>query len=128
MSNLNAAELIGALSDIDDKIDSANGVLRQLKSERDAIVEKIETLMDEQGTTILAAGGLLCESKYEDVPQIEDWSKLETFVYRQKHLDLFQRRLSPAVWKALLESRNGSAVPGVKVFQKRKLSVRSHKA
>lgn len=128
MSSPNAAELLAALSAVDDKIDQQNGVLRQLKSERDTLVERIEQLMDEQGTTILAAGGLLCESKYEDVPQIEDWTKLEHFVYRNKHLDLFQRRLSPAVWKALLDARDGAAVPGVKVFQKRKLSVRSHKA
>lgn len=127
MSTANAAQLLAALAAVDDKIDQQNGVLRNLKAERESLVEAIEQLMDEQGTTILAAGGLLCETKLEDVPQIKDWTALEQFVYRNKHLDLFQRRLSPAVWKELLESRNGTAVPGVGVFQKRKLSVRSHK-
>lgn len=126
MSELNAAQLLAALSAIDDKIDEQNGVLRRLKLERDQIVEKIEALMDSQGTTMLAAGGLLCETKYEDVPQIENWNELERYVLRHKRLDLFQRRLSPAVWRELLEERDGAAVPGVKVFQKRKLSVRSH--
>lgn len=125
MSTPNAAALLSALTAIDDRIDQANGVLRQLKAERDGIVEQIEQLMDEQGTTMLAAGGLVCETKLEDVPQIANWDELERFVLRHKRLDLFQRRLSPAVWKELLESRDGAAVPGVKVYQKRKLSVRS---
>lgn len=127
MSPPNAAQLIQALQAVDDKIDTANGVLRNLKAERDGIVESIEQLMDEQGTSILAAGGLICESKFEDVPQILNWDDLERFVLRHKRLDLFQRRLSPAVWKDLVEVRGGTAVPGVGVFSKRKLSVRKHK-
>ena len=125
MTTPNAAQLIAALQAVEDKIDQQNGVLRNLKAEKDGIVEAIEQLMDAQGTTIIAAGGLLCERKDEDVPQIQSWDELERFVLRHKRLDLFQRRLSPNVWKELVDQR-GTAVPGVGIFTKRKLSVRKH--
>lgn len=124
MTKPNAGVLIAALSAADDKIDGLNGQLRQAHLERDGIVEQLEALMDEQGTTMLAAEGLVCEAKYDTVPQVTDWGALEHYVLRHKKLELFQRRLSPAVWRALLEERDGTAVPGVVPFQKRKLSVR----
>jgi hypothetical protein len=122
-----AGELLVALAEVDDLLDLKNGELRELKLQRGELVQQIETLMDEQGTTMLAAGGLVCTAKYEDVPQLTDWNKLEEFVYRHKRLDLFQRRLSPAVWRELVEQREGQALPGVAVFTSRKLSVRSAK-
>lgn len=122
MSTLTAGQLIGVLSSLDDKLAKMNGDLRTLKSERDAIVEQIEALMDEQGTTMLAAGGLVCEAKEDEVPQLADWAALERFVLRHKRLDLFQRRISAPAWRELLAE--GTAVPGVTTYKVRKLSVR----
>lgn len=122
-----AGELLVALAAVDDLLDIKNGELRQLKQQRGELVQQIEALMDEQGTTMLAAGGLVCTAKYEDVPQLTDWSALEQYVYRHKRLDLFQRRLSPAVWRELIEERQGQALPGVATYTSRKLSVRSAK-
>jgi len=120
----NAAQLLQALEAIDNKIDHVNGVLRDLKRERDSIVEAIEQLMDEQGTTMLAAGGLVCEAKFEQVPRIQDWAALEQFILRHKRLDLFQRRLMTSVWRELVEDRGGEPPPGTAAFVKRSLSVR----
>lgn len=127
MTKKTAGELLVALAAADDLLDIKNGELRELKLHRNEIVGQIEALMDEQGTTMLAAAGLVCKSEEEEIPQLTDWSKVEEFVYRHKRLDLFQRRLSPAVWRALLEERNDQAVPGIGVFLKRKLSVRTAK-
>lgn len=124
MSNPTAGQLIHALAAVDDAIDMKNGELRTLKLERDGIVEQLERLMDEQETTMLAAGGLVCEAKFEDVPQIKDWGAFEKYILRHKRLELLQRRVSPVAWRALLEEL-GTAVPGVVPFSKRKLSVRS---
>lgn len=119
-----AGQLIRALSDLDDKIAGLNGQLRNLKMERDAIVEAIEKLMDDQQTTMLAADGLVCEAKFDDVPQLSDWMAFERFVLRHKHLDLFQRRISAPAWRDAIARNGGKPIPGVTTYTARKLSVR----
>lgn len=122
MDKPNAGQLIRALSELDDRLAKLNGEIRTLKLERDAVVEQIELLMDEQGTTMLAADGLVCERKEDEVPQLTDWMALERYVLRHKLLDLFQRRISAPVWRELVAS-NGP-VPGITPYKVRKLSVR----
>lgn len=122
MDKPNAGQLIRALSELDDRLAKLNGEIRTLKLERDAVVEQLELLMDEQGTTMLAADGLVCERKEDDVPQLVDWMALEQYVLRHKRLDLFQRRISAPVWRELVAS--GRPVPGIAPYTVRKLSVR----
>lgn len=116
---MNAGELIKALAEVDDELAKANGHIRNLRMERDELVEEIQALMDEQGTSMLAAEGLVCERKEEEVPQLRDWSKFERWVLRHKRLDLLQRRVSAPAWR---EIQGG--VPGIEVFNVTKLSVR----
>lgn len=120
-----AGALIKALKEVDDEIDIINGELREYKRRRDDIVVAIEALMDAQGTTMLAAEGLVCEAKEDEVPRIVNWEDVENYVIRNKALSLFQRRLSPAVWRALIDERDGQPVPGIEPFKTRKLSVRA---
>jgi len=122
MGRPNAGQLIRALSELDDRLAKLNGEIRTLKLERDAVVEQLELLMDEQGTTMLAADGLVCERKEDDVPQLTDWAALEQYVLRHKRLDLFQRRISAPAWRELVAS--GRPVPGITPYTVRKLSVR----
>lgn len=123
MGTPNAGQLIRALSTLDDRLAKLNGDIRTLKLERDAIVEQLELLMDEQGTTMLAADGLVCERKEDDVPQLQDWAELERYVLRHKRLDLFQRRISAPAWREILAA-TGKPVPGITTYTARKLSVR----
>ncbi len=127
MSEPTAGQLLAALKAASDKADTLSGQLRDAKQEKDALEAQIMLLMEQQGTTLLAAGGLVSEMKEEEVPQVMDWDSLEKFILRSKRLDIFQRRLSPVVWRSLIEERDGTAVPGVGVFKKRKLSVRKGK-
>lgn len=122
MDKPTAGQLIRALSTLDDKLAKMNGEIRTLKLERDAVVEQLEALMDEQGTTMLAADGLVCERKLDDVPQLTDWMALEKYVLRHKRLDLFQRRISAPAWRELVAA--GKPVPGITTYTTRKLSVR----
>jgi hypothetical protein len=122
MTKPTAGQLIHALSSTDDKLAKLNGDIRTLKLERDAIVEQLEALMDEQGTTMLAADGLVCERKEDEVPQLSDWTALARFVLRHKRLDLFQRRISAPAWRELLADMK--EVPGITPYTVRKLSVR----
>lgn len=122
MDKPTAGQLIRALSGLDDRLAKLNGEIRTLKMERDAVVEQLEILMDEQGTTMLAADGLVCERKEDDVPQLSDWMALEKYVLRHKRLDLFQRRISAPAWRELVAT--GTSVPGITTYTARKLSVR----
>lgn len=124
MSEPTAGQLLAALKAAQDKVDTLSGQLRDAKQEYDAIESQVMLLMDGQETTMLAAGGLVSEIKEEDVPQITDWDAFERFLLRNKRVELLQRRLSPVAWRSLVAERDGTAVPGVGTFTKRKLSVR----
>lgn len=91
------------------------------------LIDQIMVLMDGQETSMLSAAGLVAEITEKEVPQLVDWVKLVEWAIRHKRLDIFQRRLSPAVWESLLEERDGVPVPGIAPFTKRNLSVRKAK-
>lgn len=57
------------------------------------------------------------------VADVEDWGKLEAFVKRTGHFQLFQRRISDPAFRELMESKG--SVPGIKPFTKKRLNLRS---
>jgi len=58
----------------------------------------------------------------QTIPQVDDWAKVNHFVLRHKRLDLFQKRLSPAVYRDLLEERK--EVPGIVPATVRRINLR----
>lgn len=124
MSEPTAGQLLAALSAARDKCDTLSGQLREAQQERDGIEAQVMLLMDTQQTTMLAAEGLVAQIDEDDVPQLQNWDEFERFCIRHKRLDLLQRRISSVAWRMLVEERGGTAVPGVGIFKKRKLSVR----
>ena len=60
-------------------------------------------------------------------PTLDSYEALERFVYRNKALDLFTRRLHKTNWLDRLEVRKGRPIPGIKTFEKVTLSVKPRK-
>lgn len=56
-----------------------------------------------------------------EVPTVKDWDKFNTYVLKNKALDLLQRRVSTTAWRDRLEA--GQKVPGVEKFTKYSLRV-----
>lgn len=123
----NAGQLLAALAAAQEKCARIGGELKAAKEEEQGLIDQIMVLMDGQETSMLSAAGLVAEITEKEVPQLVDWVKLVEWAIRHKRLDIFQRRLSPAVWESLLEERDGVPVPGIAPFTKRNLSVRKAK-
>lgn len=113
------------LAAADNVVATKRGALKQAEQEYEAIADQLFALMDEQGTEQLRSSkaGLLVTISESTIPQVTDWAALGIFILRHKRLELFQRRLSPAVWDALITERKGKAIPGVEPFKKRRLHV-----
>lgn len=127
MTKPTAGKLLEALAAAQATMDTKNGEARKAKEEYEALRDQVIVFMDEQGTSLLSAAGLVSEIKETEVPTIKDWAELIPFLLRNKRLDLFQRRLSPAVWREMLEERAGRPVPGIEAYTNRTLSVRRAK-
>ncbi len=57
-------------------------------------------------------------------PTLKDYDKFAAFIYRNKALDLLQRRVAKGNWTDRLEARKGRPIPGVETFQQIKLNLR----
>lgn len=125
----NAEELLVKLAAADNVVATKRGALKQAEQEYEAIADQLFALMDEQGTEQLRStkAGLLVTISEAIIPQVTDWAALGMFILRNKKLELFQRRLSPAVWADLIEARRGKEIPGVVPFKKRRLHVTKSK-
>lgn len=124
-----AEELLVKLAAADNVVATKRGALKQAEQEYEAIADQLFALMDEQGTEQLRStkAGLLVTISESEIPQVTDWAILGAYILRNKKLELFQRRLSPAVWTALIEDRKGKPVPGIEPFIKRRLHVTKSK-
>lgn len=107
--------------------------LRNEKNAFNAKVKKINESMDELKSTLMARyaadettlsrGKAASASLTEmDTFSIEDYDALQAYVFDNEALYLFQRRLSSAAIKELIE--NGEEIPGVKKFVKKDISLR----
>lgn len=60
------------------------------------------------------------------VPQVDDWQKTERFILRTKALYLYERRISGKAFRELIAERGpNKPIPGIKVFEKVSLNLRS---
>lgn len=61
-----------------------------------------------------------------EVPQVDDWQKTERFILRNKALYLYERRISGKAFRELIAERGPKKpIPGIKVFEKISLNLRS---
>jgi hypothetical protein len=61
-----------------------------------------------------------------NVPQVEDWQKTERFILRNNALYLYERRISGKAFRELIAERGPrKPIPGIKVFEKVSLNLRS---
>lgn len=98
--------------------------LRTIKAEYDSIEKQI---FDAFGNAdIDRAGGRLATASLSNVvyPSLKDYDAFAAFVYRNKALDLLQRRVAKGNWQNRLEARKGRPIPGVETFEQVKLNLR----
>lgn len=124
MTTLNFGLLADALYDKNGEIAQLNAQLKEREGEKRDIENKLLGAMQEAGTDIVR-GNKATVSISETVRyQIVDTEALFPFIGRKKAFHLFERRLSSAACKEMLESLGGKPIPGVTPYPQTRLNVR----
>lgn len=89
----------------------------------DEIKQMIYARLDEQGVDRTSVNGITLSKSDQQVPAVEDWDAVESFVLENNMLYLLQRRVSAATWRELAE--NGTEVPGITGFTKQDVNIRA---
>lgn len=58
------------------------------------------------------------------VANVEDWAKVEAYVKKTGHFQLFQRRISDAAYRELAELAGKKGIPGITPFTKKRINLR----
>jgi len=98
---------------------------KEAKEAYDTVVADLMDIMNEQGIEKAAGKTASVTLGEQVVATIDDFDKLEKFIKRNNALYLFERRISSAAFRELLEQRKGKAVPGLVKFTKHKLNMRA---
>lgn len=116
-------EQIDAIKDQDDIIHRIERRLKKAKAKREKLEAKL--LRDFKENAIKGAKGDrgVASVLKSSFPSIKDRRKFMKYVIKAKAWDLFQNRIASKAYFDRLEE--GETVPGVSVFERTKVSVRS---
>ena len=120
MSNL--GELIDNYKIVYDEYTAANRAAKGLKDDADEVAKEIESRMRAENIDHAAGESAAVNLKSKDVPVLDDYSKLEAFVYKHKALHLLNRAINNRAWQDYLMERGGVDIPGVSSFERKTLS------
>lgn len=121
---VNFGALCDSLDKKNDEIDRLNAKLKELQTEKRAIEDEIFAALDDAGTDIARGKRATVSISVTERPSIKDFSELEPFIYRRKALHLFERRIAAVPFREMLAGLGGKTIPGIEVFQQRRLNVR----
>ena len=103
--------------------DESAAAAKVAKDACDKLEEQLLNSLLDSGLETTGNANLLVSVKRTDVPQVDDWAAFWKFVVANDAGDMVQRRISSPAWKARVA--DGVTVPGVTVFKKIELAVRS---
>lgn len=92
----------------------------QLKETEGQLIDRLEAEGSTKGSGKLGT----CSITQSVVFNAVDWSKIEAFVKKTGHFQVFQRRLSLDAVREIVEN-SGKPIPGTEPFNTKKINVRS---
>ena len=95
-----------------------------LKLEIATLETQLVSLMHEAGMKVFKGDKAMAEIKISIRAQFDDFDKFAQFVYRNKALHLFERRIGQKAYTELKDTRGGKEIPGLKEFKQEKLTVK----
>lgn len=124
-----AEGLLKLLATADDMVAIKTGELKQAKDEYEAIKDRVFVMLDEQGINSMDSPKAGLQVSISETPKygFEDFEIFVQFLLRNKAVELLHRRLADNAVTAMIERRRGKAIPGLKVFQVRRLHVTKSK-
>lgn len=124
------AKFTGNLGDMIDTLATLRDKKRDLQAQVDATEGEYrgieEELMERLGREgVSASRGTLasCSITSSVTGNVTDWEAFNKYVKKTGYFHLYQRRISDAAYRELMESKG--SVPGVEPFTKRRLNLRS---
>jgi|SRR5690625_3510538 len=117
---------LGKLIDALDRIRELRREVRkkddELKAKYNTIEQQVLAQLEEQDSSGSRGRTAQASIKTSIVPTVTDWAALNRYILRHKMTELYQKRLSPVVYRELLED-NPRGIPGTEPFEKVSLHV-----
>lgn len=124
-----AARTIGELADLMHKNREDRKVLEDKVKEFNKAYDELELeligVLDAQKTTRGDGKKASVSISESVVPTVKDWDALWAFIFKGKHKQLMQLRISVPAWRELCELKK--APPGVESFSKRTVNLTTKK-
>jgi hypothetical protein len=124
------AKFTGNIGDMIDQLHLIREKKRLLQAEIDAVEGEYKGVEEElmerlAAQTIDGAKGKLasCSISSSVIANVQDWDKLNAWIAKTKNFQLYQRRITDAAYREMLEMKG--AVPGIESFVKKRLNVRT---
>lgn len=114
------------LMELRNQISDLNSQVKELEAKKRTMEDELMATMGEVGLTLAQTPFGTVSISDAIVPNTTDWGEFEEFVYQNRAIYLFQRRLSSTAYREELKLRE--KIPGVEPFTKRTLSLRKPKA
>jgi len=92
----------------------------QMKETEGQLIERLEAEGSTKGSGKLGT----CSISHSVVFNVNDWQKVEAYVKKTGHMQIFQRRLSVEAVREIVEN-SGKPIPGTEPFATKKINVRS---
>ena len=124
MNNINFGQLCDDLYALNEETARINVMLKEVDDRKREKESFLLEAMQAAGTKIVRGSRATVSVTTSIRPQIEDFAAFEQFVYRKKALHLMEKRIAGNAFKEQVELLGGKMVPGLKVFEQDKLSVR----
>lgn len=116
-------EDIDALFELREKKRKLEASIKDLEGQASLIEERLMENMDKDGIDKMTGRKASVSISSSVVANVEDWDAFTAFIHKNKAYHLFQRRVSDAAYREMLEIKK--VVPGTQPFTKKRLNLRA---
>lgn len=107
-----------------EEIDRVNERLKVLAGEKRAIEDELMAAMVDANTDVTRGKKATVSISTTIRPQLKDMDALAPFVYRNKAIHLFERRIAAVSYREMIALRKGKPIPGIDEFPQTRLNIR----
>jgi hypothetical protein len=111
---------VSSIKKLDKRIEKLKEQLKELNAAKDKLTYEAIDLMDKEGLKSIKESEYTITVSELDVPTMKDFMRMWHWAKKNDVPEIFQRRISSKAWR-----EHDQDVPGVGVFTKRSLSIRS---
>lgn len=124
VKELNLGQLCDAIARKGDEISELEARVRELRTEKGTLEDKLMLAMDAAGTEMARGEYATISKSVVEQFQVDDWESLYRYLQRNNAPHLLQRRLSVEAVREEVKRRRGKELPGTSRFEQARLNVR----